>query len=165
MVKRLVHARKVLLKHIERRNHKVHKGYAPPWGSDVYYRGDIVPRALRLGQYLYYRGAIGRRMLDDALEWQKRKRPMMGQIALRHGMLSPHEFAMLLFVQEGYALFGQAAKAQGFLGEGDLRRIAEAQSRYEYRIGDYFVEMGIIPKERLEAYHRDLCKHNRAYAA
>lgn len=164
-VRRLVHARKVLLKHLEQRERRCRKQYSPLWGSDVYYRGEVVPRVLRLGQYLYYRGAIGRRMLDDALEWQKRRRPLMGQIALRHGMLSPHQFGMLLYSLSDYALFGQAARAQGILTDEELEDIARAQSRYQCRIGDYFVQMGIFPKNRIEEYHRDLCEHNRAHAA
>ncbi|MBD3317507.1 MAG: hypothetical protein GF344_17085 [Chitinivibrionales bacterium] len=165
MIKRVIHARRALLKHIERREGKQRRGYAPAWGSDVYYWGDVVPRTLRLGQYLYYRGAISRRMLDDALEWQKRKRPMTGQIALRYRMISPRQFALLLYMQNEYALFGEAAKAHGILDDKELKKIFEAQKRYQCRIGDYFVQMGVIPRERMDDYHNDLCEHNMIHAA
>jgi hypothetical protein len=120
---------------------------------------------LRFGRYLYSRRLISREMLDDALAWQKNSRPRMGQIAMREGMISPREFALLVsFLREG-RLFGEVATRRHLLEGMDIARLKIAQASYDRPLGRFFVVRGVLDERQLETYHRAMITHNVRFAA
>jgi hypothetical protein len=129
-----------------------------------YYRGKVPTEVLRFGMYLYYRGAITWEALEDALEWQRRSRPLMGQVAMREGMISPQGFARVLCAQNQGSMFGETAQRLGLITPVGVQEIAHMQSRYDCPIGRFFVDSGLLDPSTVEQYHRDLHTHNRICA-
>ncbi|MBD3391236.1 MAG: hypothetical protein GF418_04195 [Chitinivibrionales bacterium] len=133
-------------------------------GDELYYDGSMIPTRLRFGSYLYYRGLISYEMLSDALEWQKRRRPLMGQIAMKSRFLSPADFAQVLFYLRVGESFGKVAVEHGKLTHGQVNKIASVQKKFNSRIGTYFVENGILSEGIIERCFTHFCAHNELYA-
>ena len=114
------------------------------YGSELYYDGQMLPTKLRFGAYLYYRGLISYEMLTDALEWQKKHRPLMGQIAMKAGLMTPADFAQILLYLRIGESFGQVAREHNKLTAAHVNKIIELQERTNTKIGNYFVEAGIL---------------------
>jgi hypothetical protein len=137
---------------------------ALPTDEQTFYEGSIIPTEMRFGSYLYYRGVISREMLDRALAWQKGKRPLMGQIALWWGYISPTDFAHVLCSMRTNEMFGDAARRMGKLSEAQLKMILEEQKRFNCRIGTYFILNSILAPTALKDYLHQMKEHNRRYA-
>ncbi|MBD3317974.1 MAG: hypothetical protein GF344_19490 [Chitinivibrionales bacterium] len=162
---RVRRARTSLQKYICRRRRRERRETILPWGYRLYHHGPIEPRVMRFGQYLYRRGAISLGMLEEALAWQSRCRPRMGQIAMREGMISPREFALLLCFGYNDCLFGESAKGGKFLDDKDIAKLKAVQESYRRPLGRYFVIKGMLDERRLESYHDDMVHHNLRFAA
>jgi len=133
--------------------------------GEIYYEGNMIPTKLRFGSYLYYRGLISYEMLLDSLDWQKRQRPLMGQIAMKAGFISPSDFAQVLFYLRVGESFGRVACEHGKLSATQVNRIADVQKKFNCKIGSYFVEKGILSQGLIETCHRQFCTHNCLYAS
>ncbi|MBA7569642.1 hypothetical protein ES708_11383 [subsurface metagenome] len=82
---------------------------------DHYYKGALPRRKLLLGQYLYYSGIISWRTLIKAVVWQRTHRPLMGQIAVKWGMLTPRDIREILNQKSFREKFGEFAMRNGYI--------------------------------------------------
>jgi hypothetical protein len=83
-------------------------------GRTGYFRGGVPARPMQIGLYLYYRGTISYRELIEALLWQRKQRPSIGNIARRWGWLSTEDvYDILRGAQVGR--FGDRAVAMDLL--------------------------------------------------
>ena len=64
--------------------------------KDHFYHGTIPERELKIGQFLYYSGRISWRTMVRAIVWQKRQRPLFGQIAMKWNLLTAHDIITIL---------------------------------------------------------------------
>jgi hypothetical protein len=130
----------------------------------IYYEGNIVPTKLRFGSYLYYSGVISYQALEDALEWQKRKRPLIGQIAMEKGIVLPNGFAEALFKLQTAESFGQVARDLNIMTEANVVEITTEQKKYNCQIGQYFIEKSILELSEVERYIELFIEHNNRFA-
>jgi hypothetical protein len=126
-------------------------------------------RRLRLAEYLYYSGRVGWQDFVAAVAWQRGQRPAMGRLAVELGMLGQRDVADLLERRrrEGAQTqpFGEFAVRRGFLTRSQLLAVVGKQKQGERRIGQYFVEQGLLTAEDLDGARLALFGHNARYAA
>jgi hypothetical protein len=134
----------------------------PP--QDHLHRGALPQRPLLFAEYLYYSGRVSWRNLVEAIAWQRRQRPAIGRIAVVWGHLSEEEVREILDRRrrDGAAEepFGAYACRNGFLSAGQLLALLGRQRRHQRRIGEYFVEAGIVAPAELRTLDADLTAHN-----
>lgn len=132
--------------------------------SPHYTDAPLPQRTLQIGQFLYYSGAVSWRQLIDALVWQRRQRPLIGQLALAWGLLTREQIHDVLQRrrQRGrYEVpFAEYAMQCGYLTPSQHRALCGRASQRQLRLGRYFVEQGILTEEQLTAHLRAMRLHN-----
>ncbi len=131
-------------------------------GDETYYHGSVPFRRLQVGQYLYYRGMISFGALIDALVWQRKQRPTIGDIAIRWGWLDSERIKKLFAATDMPRRFGEKAVELGFLTVFQVNTILMYQRTQQIRLGNYFIEKAILTTEQLDQLVRDLHEHNAA---
>ena len=132
--------------------------------SDHFYKGRLPKRRLLIGQFLYYSGLISWRTLIDAIIWQKRQRPPIGQIALKWGILSSYDIKRILTgrnKERSYKeKFGEYAWRKGYITSFEHMALLGKQRRLQCHIGEYFIEQRIIGAREIERMIKKLWIHN-----
>ncbi|MBI5309367.1 MAG: J domain-containing protein [Planctomycetes bacterium] len=119
-------------------------------GAENFYHGAIPKRKLLIGQYLYYCRHISWKTLIEAIMWQKKQRPRLGQIALEWGILSVDDIKMILAERTYKEKFGEFAYRKGYLTYFEFLAVLGRQYRLQPPIGRYFNIQNILGKEELE---------------
>ena len=136
----------------------------PPSPQHPYfYKGEIPSRRIFIGQFLYYSGVISMRQMWGAVGWQKIQRPRLGDIACNLRWLTPLDIQNFLRHRHRGELFGEFALRTGFLNYYQLLVLVGRQKRLQPRIGDYFIERGILLPKKLDAAEAALKEHNRLH--
>lgn len=128
-----------------------------------FYKGGIPSRRIFIGQYLYYTGVISLRQMWSAVGWQKIQRPRLGDIARQLRWLTPLDILDVLRHRHRGELFGEFALRTGLLNSYQILVLLGRQRRLQPRIGDYFIERGILFPKRLDAAEAALKEHNRRH--
>ncbi len=128
-----------------------------------FYKGAMPSRRIFIGQFLYYSGVISMRQMWGAVGWQKIQRPRLGDIACKLRWLTPSDIQIILRYRHRGELFGEFALRRGLLSFYQLLVLLGRQKRLQPRIGDYFIERGILLPKELDAAEMALKKHNRLY--
>jgi hypothetical protein len=131
-------------------------------GSGTFSGGPLPFRCLELGHYLYYQGMISYEALISALVWQRRQRPVVGDIALRWGWLNAPAIDRILGAMNLRGRFGDRAVALGLLSIFQVNTLLYYQRSQQERLGQYFVKNRILSPEKLERVVRELHEHNAA---
>ncbi len=129
--------------------------------SPTFHSGSLPGRELLICQFLYYSGCISWDAYISALVWQRRQRPVMGQLAQDLGMLSEEEVQCVLKQKALREKFGERAIQMGFLTPYKLMVLLGKQRRFQRRIGDYFVQSGILSRRQMEKMVQKQLLHNR----
>jgi len=129
--------------------------------SELFYTREIPRRELLLGQFLYYSGLISWRTLIKAITWQKRQRPLIGQIALEWEMISHHEIQRILMRRNLKGKFGERAIRLGYLSRFQLMALLGKQRNLQCPIGEFFVNEGILHLQDMEVMAEKQKIHNR----
>ncbi len=140
-------------------------GDRPPHGNTNAYHGAVPLRYLEFGSFLYYRGQISYSQLIEALVWQRRQRPSIGNIAQRWNWLSPNDIQRICRDRGPYGRFGEKAVRLGLLKEPQVRTLLFFQRSRQQKIGQFFIEQGILSPRQVEALVADLQHHNARVAA
>lgn len=119
-------------------------------GAEFFYNGAIPKRKLLIGQYLYYCRHISWKTLIEAIIWQKKQRPRIGQIALDWGILSVDDVKMILAERTYKEKFGEFAYRNGYLTYFEFLAVLGRQYRLQPPIGKYFTIQNVIGDEELE---------------
>lgn len=122
--------------------------------------GYIPPRVLEIGLFLYYRRIIPFRTLAEALVWQRRQRPAIGQIARRWGWLDDDGLARIASARIPFVRFGEKAVRLGLLTPAQVRTLLFYQRSRQQRIGQYFIDQGLLSAEEMERLAEELRRHN-----
>lgn len=125
--------------------------------------GRIPERVLPLGEFLYYCQAISWGELSEALAWQRRQRPMFGELARRSGILPPNAVADILRRAHRRERFGDCAVRLGFMAPEQRESLCARQLASQARLGGYFVEKGSLARAQLERLAHEHREHNRRY--
>jgi hypothetical protein len=134
-------------------------------GDGTYYHGNVPIRTLQIGQYLYYRGKISFGELINALVWQRKQRPSIGDIALRWGMLDAGGVDRIFKACDRPRLFGEKAVELGLLSVFQVNTILLYQRSRQDRLGNFFCQNNILSREELERLAVELKEHNAAVLA
>lgn len=129
--------------------------------SDHFYKSYIPKRKLLFGQFLYYSGLVSWRTLFDAISWQRRQRPLIGQIALDWGILSSDEIQRILTERSYKENFGEYALRKGYITYFEFSAIIGKQKMLQRPIGEYFLQQGILCRSEIEKMIERLKNHNR----
>ena len=133
--------------------------------SDHFYKGALPRRKLMIGQFLYYTGLISWKTLIEAIAWQRRQRPPIGQIARNWGILSSYDIKMILtdrILERSYReRFGEYALRKGYLTSFELMALLGKQCTLQCPIGEYFAEQGILYAREIDEMVEKLRIHNR----
>ena len=129
--------------------------------SELFYTREIPRRELLLGQFLYYSGLISWRTLIKAITWQRRQRPLIGQIALDWEMISRREIQRILMRRNLKGKFGERAIRLGYLSRFQLMALLGKQRNLQSPIGKFFVNEGILRFQDVEVMTERQRVHNR----
>ena len=121
-------------------------------------------RQLEIGLFLYYQGIITYRQLIDALVWQRRQRPNLGDIAQRWGWLTEREVRTILGYRGLYGRFGQKALNLQYLTDRQLNTLLFFQRSQQKKFGQYFVEREILTSAEVEGLALEQKNHNAQVA-
>ncbi len=127
---------------------------------DQLHQGPLPNRRLELGQFLYYSGLASWRTIVKALAWQRSRRPRIGEISRRFGLLSEQDVARVLRHQQPGQRFGEAARAMGLLTETQVRLLLQTQKRLQHKFGEYFLKEKILTPGKLARLLTALHRHN-----
>jgi hypothetical protein len=144
----------------ETRRRQSDRGFRPekeePSRSGVF----LPSRPLEIGLFLYYQGIITYRQLIDALIWQRKQRPNLGDIAQRWGWLSEQDVKAILCHRGLFGRFGEKAVTLEFLTERQLNTLLFYQRSRQQKLGRYFVEHSILSAEEVERLATEQKTHN-----
>jgi hypothetical protein len=141
----------------------VTKPPSSPSQHPYFYTGVIPSRKIFIGQFLYYSGIISMRQMFGAVGWQKIQRPRLGDIARNLRWLTPLDIQNILHHRNRGELFGEFALRTGLLSYYQLLVLLGRQKKLQPRIGDYFIEKGILYPKKLDALEAALKEHNRRH--
>jgi hypothetical protein len=141
----------------------------PPVAEAAEGSGPRLPRRrLRLAEYLYYSGRVGWQDYVAAVAWQRGQRPAIGRLAVELGLLGQRDVSDLLERRRRDGAqaepFGEFAVRRGFLTRSQLLAVVGRQKQGERRIGQYFMERGLLNTLELDAARLALFGHNARYA-
>lgn len=135
--------------------HKKQKNYA-----DHFYNGSIPKVNLMLGQFLYYSGLISWQTLIEAICWQRRQRPLIGQIATSWGLLSYQDVLQILTIRDFDEKFGECAFRTGYISIFELFALLGKQKKFQRPLGEYFIERGILSSAEIIKIIEKQLAHN-----
>jgi hypothetical protein len=126
--------------------------------------GPFPQRTLRIGEYLFHAGLVTWRECCDALQWQRAQRPLIGQLAVELRLLTHAQLAELFrrraSERAARRTFGEFAVAAGFLTVAEVTALVGQQRRLQRRLGDWFVERGLLDAPALDEAERAMRTHN-----
>lgn len=128
--------------------------------SGRFYNGNVPKRELLIGQFLYYSGLISWKSLFDAVYWQRKRRPIIGKIALDWGILSSDDIRRILTERNYKEHFGEYALRNGFITHFEHLAIIGRQRKLQPPIGEYFIQKGILASTELKKMIESLKIHN-----
>ncbi len=122
--------------------------------------GTLPLRPLEFGLFLYHQGIITYRQLIDALIWQRRQRPNLGDIAQRWGWLTQEDVRSILSYRGIFGRFGEKAVNLELLTKQQLNTLLFFQRSQQKKLGLFFVEHRIITVEDMENLVLEQKNHN-----
>ncbi len=132
-----------------------------PKPNDYFYTGVVPWRQLRLGEFMYYSKVISWRTLINAIVWQKKRRPLFGQIARQWSFLSDDDIRLILRHKSRDEVFGEFARRHGFLTRYQQMAITGRQRQLQPLIGMHFIEKGLLTVVQVKMQARNQEQHNR----
>lgn len=128
--------------------------------SDNYYNGLLPKRRLRFAEYLYYSGIIPWKSIIEALVWQYRQRPRVGEIAVEMRYLDRDAIIKVIKNMKFREKFGETCLRMGFLTQFQLNIIIGNQKKLDKPIGKYFVEQNYLSQNGINRLLEENRKHN-----
>jgi hypothetical protein len=127
-------------------------------------RATLPPLPLEFGLLAFYRGRIEYRDLIDALVWQRRQRPTIGALAQQWGWLSTDKVGKILGSRDSSGRFGRKAVNLGLLTPLQVEALLRYQRTHQQRLGQYFVDHGLMTANEADQLARELELHNARFA-
>jgi len=124
-------------------------------------RSAVIPSIpLEFGMFSYYQGKVTYQQLIEALVWQRRQRPTLGVIAQDWGWLSEAKVTQILGHRGHAVRFGKKAVELGYLRPKQVDTLLRHQRSLQRKIGQYFIEKGLITEEEAHQIAKSLENHN-----
>lgn len=126
--------------------------------------GPVPQQQLFIGQYCYYRGLIPYPALIEAIAWQRRQRPCIGELARRWGWLGDDAIRSITRTTGVRGRFGDRAVQLGLLAPHQIDLLVNFQKSRQQRLGQYFVEQGYLSDNQMTRLVGELRDHNQRIA-
>ncbi len=108
-------------------------------------------RGVNFGEFLLYQGKVDAYELENALNYQKNERVVLGVLAVQEKYLTEWQLCIILDSQrERGGRFGEIAIELGYINEGDIGALLKMQDEKHIRIGEVLVLFGAIGREDME---------------
>ena len=141
-------------------NYSTHKWRYSP--EKFWKKGTLPKCRLRFAQYLFYKGVIDRNTIINALVWQNKNRPRIGQIGIDFGYYDESAINSIIKNRSLGIPFCQAAVEQGFIS--NYSAMIGRQKQFNAPIGRFFTESGILSPNKLQVYLKELADYNLKYS-
>lgn len=128
--------------------------------ADHFYHDALPKQELLIGQFLYYSGLISWRTLIEAILWQRKQRPPIGQIARHWRLLSSHDVQRILIERSHREKFGEYALRKGYITPFQLMALIGKQRRLQRPIGEYFIQGGLLSLAEMDKMIEMAWRHN-----
>ncbi|MFW6288652.1 MAG: hypothetical protein ACOC2Q_02625 [Spirochaetota bacterium] len=129
-------------------------------GVGRYFGGRIPTGELRFAQFLYYNRVIDWKTMIDAVTWQYRVRPKVGEIGRSYHFLDFDSVTRVLRSSPRGELFGDTAMKLGLLDRRQLSVVLGKQHQLNYPIGRYFLENDILSRPEIDHLLAQNRRHN-----
>ena len=131
--------------------------------NDHLWRGNLPGKKLLIGRFLYYSGIISMRNLIEAIVWQKRQRPMVGNIAAHWNLLAHDDIHSILTSRNPGEKFCECALRCGYINPNQLKLLLWRQQMLQPRIGRFFITQNIVTPREMERIVAQLLAHNKKH--
>jgi len=132
--------------------------------TDGFWTGPLPPRHLLFGHFLYYSGRISRMTLEKAIAWQRKQRPLFGQLAIESGYATADSIAEVLSKADMNELIGEACVRLGVMNDYQRAAVLGRQRAHQRRLDNFFIEQGILgPMEARELFAKQRLHNIRKY--
>jgi hypothetical protein len=126
-------------------------------------RGPLPARPLQFGLFLYYLGIIPFTAVISAIIWQRKQRPVLGEIARHWGWLKESDITRIINHRSGVHKFGERAEQLGLLNPLQVRTLLFHQRSRQQQMGHYFVSQGYFSEATLHQLLHKLAENNRTF--
>jgi len=133
------------------------------WKEDHFFQGMLPDRRLKIGQFLYYSKIISWQTLIDAIVWQKKQRPLFGQIARDWGYLTSEDVVRIISQKRYQDRFGDYALRNGYLTPFQQMAIAGRQRICQPLIGSHFIRKGVVTESQMKILNQRVQSYNMKY--
>ncbi len=133
-------------------------------GFDFYHEGNVPCCKLRFGQYLYYKKVVSWRQCMQSLLWQRKERPLIGQLAIEWNYLKAQDVISVLSLAKPGESFGETALRIRLLSQYQILALLGRQVGFKARVGDFFIMSGLISEADLQVHLREFYFHNLKYS-
>ena len=107
-------------------------------------------------------GEVTLSQIQEAAELRRRKRPVIGKLALKQGMMSMAQVFRVLEKQAFTGeLFGEVAVQLGFLNEVDLFKLLQLQAALAPALSDVLVGQGAITNTQRDELKKQVSERLR----
>jgi len=141
-----------------------HQPKAGVFDAGVFFAGQAPSRHLKFGEFLYYNSYISQQELFDAVRWQRRQRPRIGEIALSFGFLDHASVNHLLELRQGsrklHEPLAEFARNQGYLSHFQWLAVMGRQRRLQKPIGQFWIQAGLFSAKEVAELVADQHRHN-----
>jgi len=128
--------------------------------TEYFYKGRMPKRKLLLGQYLYYSGIISWSTLLNAIFWQRKQRPLIGQLAREWKILTNEDVIKILTCRKYNEKFADYAYRNGYITYFEYLALIGRQRMLQRPIGEYFIQQKILNTKEMEDVVKKLKNRN-----
>lgn len=133
-------------------------------GSSFWQRS-VPQRYLRFAEFLYFNRVIPWASYVNALVWQRRQRPRIGEIAQKWRWVSSGQIESILRMRRPGEKFGEALVRHGFITPFALDVLLRYQRKIQKPIGLYFVRHGLMSEWDVGRFLLEQRRHNRMFSS
>ncbi len=134
----------------------------PTVGS--FWQRDIPRRYLRFAEFLYFSRVISWRSLVDAIVWQRRQRPRLGEIARKWRWVDDVQVEAAVRDRRPGERIGEVLVRHGMVTSFGLGVLLRQQQRLQKPIGLYFVKHGLMSEHEVGRHLHRQHRHNMRFA-
>lgn len=143
----------------------VHGARRPGASAGSFWQRGIPRRYLRFGEFLYFSRVITWKSLVDALVWQRRQRPRIGEIARKWRWVNDSQVDAAVRDRRPGERIGEVLLRHGLLTPFGLGVLLRQQQRIQKPIGLYFVRHGGMSEHEVGRHLHHQRRHNTQFAS
>lgn len=131
--------------------------------SSGLYTGPPPRSYVRFAQFLYYHRIIDWQTMIDAITWQRRVRPKIGEIGRSYRFFDHHDIIRILRNAGPGNLFGATALNLNIIDQRQLLTMVGKQRNMRLPIGRYFIDKRILTPAEVDNLLEQKRRHNMRY--